>query len=197
MLSMRRAFTLTEFVVVVGILCVLTATLWPTGIGNSRHNARRAMCQSNLKLIGLGFQQYAQDHEQRFPVTQTSSRTGLADALQPYVKSWTVFQCPENGTGRNANLTDYFYNARLSKLDVKKVSMPFFTILLGDGDFGAPTNEKLSALPQAWIEDKNSPAFRHLSFANYLFVDGHVKFLNVKDITMKAPVHNNYTFLRR
>ncbi|MGI8711249.1 MAG: H-X9-DG-CTERM domain-containing protein [Acidimicrobiales bacterium] len=31
----------------------------------------------------------------------------------------------------------------------------------------------MAALPASWLNDKNSPAYRHLAGANYAFADGH------------------------
>lgn len=73
---MKRAFTLIEAVVVVAIVLILAAILMPSfQYGRSRDNARRSSCQSNLKQIGLGFIQYTQDYDQKFPrVSRKGSR---------------------------------------------------------------------------------------------------------------------------
>src|SRR5205809_4233116 len=63
----RRAFTLIELLVVIAIIAILAAILFPV-FSRARENARRASCQSNLKQIGLGFLQYAQDYDERLPL---------------------------------------------------------------------------------------------------------------------------------
>ena len=90
----------------------------------ARENARRASCQSNLKQIGLGFAQYTQDYDEKYPlaasgpwaagpwVAQTNPGTPgyvyntssdsvaaghwftWADAIFPYIKSTQIFACP-------------------------------------------------------------------------------------------------------
>ena len=93
----KSAFTLIELLVVIAIIAILAAILFPV-FGRARENARRASCQSNLKQIGLGFQQYAQDYDG----WTTGSGVYVAPKdyhswpsnLFPYVKSDQVFTCP-------------------------------------------------------------------------------------------------------
>ena len=47
----------------------------------------RQLAEANLKQIGLGLIQYAQDHNEHFPPTE-----GVNDAVYPYLKTRDVFQ---------------------------------------------------------------------------------------------------------
>jgi prepilin-type N-terminal cleavage/methylation domain-containing protein/prepilin-type processing-associated H-X9-DG protein len=105
----RTGFTLIELLVVIAIIAILAAILFPV-FARARENARRASCQSNLKQIGLGFMQYTQDYDEKYPVAwRGSAGSGAyslpynsfasdyftwADAIYPYVKSIQLYQCP-------------------------------------------------------------------------------------------------------
>src|SRR5471030_86040 len=62
----RRGFTLIELLVVIAIIAILASILFPV-FARARENARRASCMSNLKQLGLGYLQYAQDYDESFP----------------------------------------------------------------------------------------------------------------------------------
>lgn len=106
-IRLKSAFTLIELLVVIAIIAILAAILFPV-FGRARENARRSSCQSNLKQIGLGVLQYAQDYDERYPpaanysdTTQVFNGGGKDKAVwfvlvQPYVKSTQVFKCPSN-----------------------------------------------------------------------------------------------------
>ena len=193
----HRAFTLWEILAVVAVLAIGAAILFPTGYHGSRENARRSSCASNLKQIGLAFLQYAQDYDDKAPPV-ANARGGWARLLMTYTKSEAIFQCP-SADGDESGATDYFYNARLAgtknKLgsNAKSVS----TILSGDGADDADASSNLSQWPASWRRDENSPAWRHLDGANYLFIDGHVKWFKPKQITLDKPSAKRPTFLAR
>ncbi len=60
--SRLRAFTLIEILVVISIIAILAALLFPV-FGRARENARRASCQSNLKQIGIAIAMYREDFD--------------------------------------------------------------------------------------------------------------------------------------
>ena len=102
MKNQKSAFTLIELLVVIAIIAILAAILFPV-FARARENARRSSCQSNLKQIGLGFMQYTQDYDEKFPLRHhdpSSNSSALANStgawvqLQPYIKSQQVYQCP-------------------------------------------------------------------------------------------------------
>ena len=93
----KSAFTLIELLVVIAIIAILAAILFPV-FARARENARRASCQSNLKQIGLGFQQYAQDYDGWTPGSGVYPRPGVYHSwptvIYPYIKSEQLFACP-------------------------------------------------------------------------------------------------------
>jgi prepilin-type N-terminal cleavage/methylation domain-containing protein/prepilin-type processing-associated H-X9-DG protein len=120
----RKAFTLIELLVVIAIIAILASILFPV-FARARENARRASCMSNLKQINLGMLQYTQDYDEHYPMYRPGASTaarpyGWADAIQPYLKSEQIFQCPSDSAGPNddptyngstsSGYTDYAYN---------------------------------------------------------------------------------------
>jgi len=97
------AFTLIELLVVIAIIAILAAILFPV-FAKVREKARQISCLSNEKQLGLGVMQYVQDNEETYPpgnvAPDSNSITGRgwASQLYPYVKSTSVFKCPDDPT---------------------------------------------------------------------------------------------------
>src|SRR4051794_5732011 len=63
-----RAFTLVELLVVIGIIGVLTALLFPT-LRKAREAAIKTQCASNLHQWGISLMAYSAQNRQRIPKT--------------------------------------------------------------------------------------------------------------------------------
>jgi prepilin-type N-terminal cleavage/methylation domain-containing protein/prepilin-type processing-associated H-X9-DG protein len=117
-MSNSRGFTLIELLVVISIIALLAAILFPV-FARARENARRASCQSNLKQIGLGLLQYTQDYDEAMVAPWYGPMMGYGDApdgvnsymwmdaVQPYVKSHQLFNCPSTNYPRNSLVGEY------------------------------------------------------------------------------------------
>lgn len=98
-----RGFTLIEILIVIAIIALLTAILFPV-FSAARENARRVSCISNLRQIGMGLMQYTQDydeHNTRQWVGSSGDSDAISsykwmDAIFPYVKSEQLFDCPSH-----------------------------------------------------------------------------------------------------
>jgi len=184
---MKRAFTLIEAVIVVAIILILAVILLPIiGPHHGRDYAKRSSCQSNLKQISWAFAQYTQDYDTKFPLVSHKGLGGWSEDLQPYTKSWQLFQCP-SANNQTPKTSDYFFNLQLSGRELSKVLLPHMTITSGDGQDDAPLHANLNSLLPSWKGDESSPAYRHLNGANYGFADGHVKWLKPEKISNASP----------
>jgi prepilin-type N-terminal cleavage/methylation domain-containing protein/prepilin-type processing-associated H-X9-DG protein len=95
----RAGFTLIELLVVIAIIAILAAILFPV-FARAREQARRSVCVSNMKQIGLSLGMYLQDYDEIFPPGGPKSwekgRNLLAVQLQPYCKNEQIFRCPSD-----------------------------------------------------------------------------------------------------
>ena len=63
----HRFYTLVEMLVVISVIVILAALLFP-GIRSARESARRAQCLANQKNLGVYVSQYAQNNNQKLTV---------------------------------------------------------------------------------------------------------------------------------
>jgi prepilin-type N-terminal cleavage/methylation domain-containing protein/prepilin-type processing-associated H-X9-DG protein len=185
-MSRKKAFTLIEILVVIGIIALLAAILFPV-LSRARERARTTNCASNEKQIALSLIQYTQDNDRRFPPLNDTGTDGWSVVIG--IREPNVFQCPSEEQAPADGYTDYWLNSDLMGVSNVRVRYPSNTILIGDGDAG-PTGYNLAAQAdatttppiQAW--DVNADyTQRHFDGANYAFADGHVKWLKADSIT--------------
>jgi prepilin-type processing-associated H-X9-DG protein len=190
--------------VVIAIIAILAAILFPV-FARARENARRASCQSNMKQIGLGVMQYTQDYDEKYPIRDhgTGAAGGVWVNLQPYLKSEQIYQCPSetNGPPSGATIadralggfTDYSINLytqrvsgngaennpqSLSSIDETALVVYAFERGNSDGREMQGGSAYTGGSLFARIGNHNpASSIRHLDGANYLFCDGHVKWL--------------------
>lgn len=200
---MKRAFTLIEVIIVLVIVGIFAALLFPV-FHKARENARRSSCQSNLKQIGLGFKQYERDYDEKFALAYSnedgvsgydpSFDRGWMQITQPYLKSTLIFQCPSEPASYAPPLraNDYWYSAPVAQLQrISEVSDPALTVVIGDavgssaalvathgaiaygGD--APSLKYNGEIWDISEASDGQGARRHLRGSNFAFCDGHVK----------------------
>jgi prepilin-type N-terminal cleavage/methylation domain-containing protein/prepilin-type processing-associated H-X9-DG protein len=124
----HKGFTLIELLVVIAIISILASMLFPA-FSRARESARKIVCVSNLKQIGLSVAMYTQDYDELYPngypfwavpsLAPVNSPDLLVNVLQPYTKSTQVWTCISwqghytnnpNYTGNYSFVTDDRYN---------------------------------------------------------------------------------------
>ena len=213
------AFTLIELLVVIAIIAILAAILFPV-FARARENARRTSCLSNMKQAGLGFAQYTQDYDERYPIEQVNlnngpSPMGWADAIQPYLKSTQIFQCPSESTAGDSNplangtgtyvgaYTDYAYNTSMARSQggnsttpgrlgvyLSQLEYPSYTLVLLEAV--TPGNARLiqagGVNTSLTLADTGGVAWaRHLAGTNFSFADVHAKWYKGNETGTRSP----------
>jgi prepilin-type N-terminal cleavage/methylation domain-containing protein/prepilin-type processing-associated H-X9-DG protein len=90
----RAGFTLTELLVVLGIIVVLLALLLPT-VSKAREAANRAKCSSNIhQIIAAATNRATNSGDGIFFPAPHGGTDGLAYLIPGYMTDWKVGQCP-------------------------------------------------------------------------------------------------------
>lgn len=204
-------FTLIELLVVIAIIAILAAILFPV-FAKAREKARQTSCLSNAKQIGIALYSYTQDWEETFPkwgFDYWENWPGYTDpifigwdeALQPYIKSGSIFKCPSeryqgthqfqkawprhyafnaiyNGAYNSAPLVIGLIKQPASKILVAEMGRNYYGyhhIVFKDGN---PYNRRLIGTGTDGPADINNLAWnRHNGGANYVMCDTHAQWM--------------------
>lgn len=206
-----RAFTLTELLVVITIITLLSAILFPVFV-RIRENARRSTCMSNEKQIATGMLQYSADYDDRMIAAWSAA---WHVQIQPYVKSYTLFRCPnaKQPGGPVKDPTNQYYptyaipgndngarNVMFDKTGMlfANIHYPSRTYMLVESGYGTAENQASLywtggyGMPSVDFTGLTAPedngyfnSERHLEGSNVAFADGHVKWI-------KTGTHDAY-----
>ena len=196
-------FTLIELLVVIAIIAILAAILFPV-FAQAREKARAVSCLSNLKQLGAGAVMYTQDYDEMYVPHCHRDLSNLAEhpsaywfeMLQPYVKNRQVLICPSHrgAVGGNGFVGNYGYLCDGFTLDPANINYtgtpvggygsladiqdPAQLVMLGESQSATCRvcplyhNHATPAAPPVWPVQQ-----RHNGGANYMFFDGHAKWM--------------------
>ncbi len=135
----KNGFTLIELLVVIAIIAILAAMLLPA-LARAREKARRGVCITNLKQLGLALQIYAGDWGGWFPILD--ERTGQS-AYSKTNRSLALLTGQTDPTSNALESPAYIADAKLficpSTFDKPSTTVPGRLIVRTDGAYQTQT----------------------------------------------------------
>ena len=202
-LNRRRAFSLVELLVVIGIIAILISILLPT-LSTARRRAKMTQCQSNLRQIGQALVMYANNWKGViYPPLGNSVGGALASrenrwptkVFKPPVWNPPIMKCPSDdlppppavfvpGQPENGADHSYLLNQNIEDRQVKMGSKDLGGITAAEfivmGEKKTKYDDYFSGIGPAHkdqVVDVLYEGYRHgLQIgSNYLFLDWHVE----------------------
>ena len=166
-----RGFTLIEMLIVVAIIGVLAALLFPT-FSSAREKARASSCLSNYHQLGVAIQMYAQDNDEKTPVNG-GSFLGIIQDNAPYIRNTQVFICPDDSDRKEEQRAGSYRMPSLYQ------GLPLSCGWLNPYVAGETTVTSTTTLAYEAEQELNQaaivPTYRHSKGTQVLFFDGHAR----------------------
>ena len=182
----RRAFTLVELLVVIGIIAVLVALLFPV-FSKAREQANRTKCLSNLRTIGQAAFVYANNNHDRLPNGNDPNSWDDPVAANWVMKNFAdevsdarVFHCPSDKDEDEPQVID---NAYQNDPRSARISYEFYSLFWASA-YGPKMVKLKGQAPIAWDLDGgprdpklkgNGDENHGPTGGNVLFSDGHAE----------------------
>jgi len=186
----RGGFTLVELLVVLGIIAVLTAILFPVFL-RARESARQATCTAHMQQLYQAAKMYSDDHDRTIvPARIDQPGTGNRGItwcviLQPYIKNDKILTCPSDpdptATDQSTCLPHSYGINYLLSFNARYGPYPFvasysFVQRPADTVLFFELKSTAKAMGSSYYSERISRVdFRHRDLADCAFMDGHVK----------------------
>jgi prepilin-type N-terminal cleavage/methylation domain-containing protein len=104
-MSRKNAFTLIELLVVIAIIAILMALLLPS-LNRAREQGKRGACLNNLRQMALGWNLYADDHQERLVMGCSSTDAERQNWPGKPFKCWVYWSQSTNVEDRLKGIRD-------------------------------------------------------------------------------------------
>jgi len=165
-----RAFTMIEMIVVLGVIAIMMAFVYPAYIGMSQR-AKATKDMSNLRQIGIATQTYMNDKDGVFPGSAAGPTPvpWMSELNPKYVSAWRVLESPfdirptsEQG-GANAMIS-YGINSNVysggAAISAEKITKPATFIVF------APAQKSGSAVSFQGVGNSSAPGVNLVAAGN-------------------------------
>jgi len=160
---MRRtrsgAFTLLELIVVMAVIGMLVAIIFPV-YQRSAAGSKAVACTGNLRQLGVALNAYLNENNMKMPTLQIARQSTkdnvpvIDDTLDKYLPDKRVFACPADNQGLAATTgTSYWWNVALNGQAVANLNFLSFVtdsthipILADKGGFHPYLDNKVNIL---------------------------------------------------
>ena len=204
MLRKREGFTLVELLVVITIIIILAAILFPV-FARAREKAMQTKCINNLKQMGQAIAMYEDDYEAPMsfnvkdePFTINTYQYTWKDLMEPYIKQLKgnhyagqyeeyegeLYKCPsapiEEYTVSWQVMRTYGYNMYFSKYcSTNDLKYPSTTLRITETTMDNPDNPPAKLAGGSWASPRCGfgnlyAPGWHNGMADVLWADGHV-----------------------
>ena len=210
-LNRKRAFTLVELLVVIGIVTLLIALLMPA-LGKARRQSLQLKCLSNVRQIALGIIQYSNDHKGRMVMlhftddAQWAHQYNQLVRLRKYTPDWNVFHCSvaDPKTPQSGDYDGYTYGGNPSppfgapavpaghifRVTIDGIER-YTDYKIADSFDVAWDGKKVNRFHSTWLVLAMDldwvPVPRHNGGANLAFLDGHAEWKHQVEFQFPGP----------
>lgn len=198
----KSAFTLVELLVVIAIIAMLLAIMTPV-INKAREAAKKTICLSNMRQMGIAVLCYHENFEGRFPpsschISDENWQQYWLYAISKYVQSGLMFKCPSDKSkhrfvnwlmvdkkpDESFRWSSFGYNSQLdpgapenpNKYNkISNIKKPSACVWICEAPQDWTNIDHIH--PEGWFNIKLAHRqidyLRHKNSSNYLFTDGH------------------------